>query len=49
MYQEELLVICCHQLLLELANDFKNVIGIKEAAGDIVQAMKLIQTKPEGF
>ncbi|OYQ33157.1 4-hydroxy-tetrahydrodipicolinate synthase [Flavobacterium cyanobacteriorum] len=32
-----------------LANDFKNIIGIKEAAGDIVQAMKLIQHKPEGF
>jgi 4-hydroxy-tetrahydrodipicolinate synthase len=32
-----------------IANDFKNVIGIKEAAGDIVQAMKLIQNKPEGF
>ncbi|CAM4383647.1 4-hydroxy-tetrahydrodipicolinate synthase [Flavobacterium terrigena] len=35
--------------VIRLANDFKNVIGIKEAAGDIVQAMKLIQTKPEGF
>lgn len=32
-----------------LANDFKNIVGIKEAAGDIVQAMKLIQHKPEGF
>lgn len=32
-----------------LANDFKNIIGIKEAAGDIVQAMKLIQAVPEGF
>lgn len=35
--------------VVRLANDFKNIIGIKEAAGDIVQAMKLIQTKPEGF
>ena len=35
--------------VIRLANDFKNVIAIKEAAGDIVQAMKLIQTKPEGF
>ena len=35
--------------VIRLANDFKNVIGIKEAAGDIVQAMKLIQNKPEGF
>ena len=32
-----------------IANDCKNAIGIKEAAGDIVQAMKLIQEKPEGF
>ena len=35
--------------VIRLANDFENIIGIKEAAGDIVQAMKLIQTKPEGF
>ena len=35
--------------VIRIANEFKNVIGIKEAAGDIVQAMKLIQTKPEGF
>ena len=32
-----------------IANDCKNVIGIKEAAGDIVQAMKLIQCTPNGF
>jgi 4-hydroxy-tetrahydrodipicolinate synthase len=35
--------------VLRLANDFKNIIGIKEAAGDIVQAMKLIQDKPRDF
>jgi len=35
--------------VLRLANDFKNIVAIKEAAGDIVQAMKLIQDKPEGF
>lgn len=35
--------------VIRLANDFENIIGIKEAAGDIVQAMKLIQTKPDGF
>ncbi len=35
--------------VIRLANDFKNVVGIKEAAGDIVQAMKLIQHKPEDF
>ena len=32
-----------------IANDCKNVVGIKEAAGDIVQAMKLIQITPKGF
>lgn len=35
--------------VIRLANDFKNIIGIKEAAGDIVQAMKLIQNAPKGF
>ncbi len=35
--------------VIRLANDFKNIIGIKEAAGDMVQAMKLLQNKPEGF
>ncbi len=35
--------------VIRLANDFKNIVAIKEAAGDIVQAMKLIQNKTEGF
>lgn len=35
--------------VIRLAEEFKNIIGIKEAAGDIVQAMKLIQGRPEGF
>jgi 4-hydroxy-tetrahydrodipicolinate synthase len=35
--------------IIRLANDFKNIVAVKEAAGDIVQAMKLIQNKPEGF
>lgn len=35
--------------VIRLANDFKNIIGIKEAAGDIVQAMKLIQNAPKEF
>jgi 4-hydroxy-tetrahydrodipicolinate synthase len=35
--------------VLRLAKDFENIIGIKEAAGDIVQAMRLLQDKPEGF
>ncbi len=32
-----------------LASEFPNVIGIKEAAGDLVQAMELIKNKPEHF
>lgn len=35
--------------VIRLANDFDNIVAIKEAAGDIVQAMKLIQRKPGGF
>ena len=35
--------------VIRLANDFENIIAIKEAAGDIVQAMKLIENKPESF
>lgn len=35
--------------VLRLAREFDNIVAIKEAAGDIVQAMKLIQGKPEGF
>jgi 4-hydroxy-tetrahydrodipicolinate synthase len=35
--------------VLRLANDFSNVVAIKEASGDIVQAMKIIQHKPKDF
>jgi 4-hydroxy-tetrahydrodipicolinate synthase len=35
--------------VFRLATDFKNVIAIKEAAGDIVQAMKLIQHASNDF
>ena len=35
--------------VIKLAREFKNIVAIKEAAGDIVQAMKLIEHKPEGF
>jgi 4-hydroxy-tetrahydrodipicolinate synthase len=37
------------ETVIRLANDFKNIIAIKEAAGDLVQAMKIIQHKPKGF
>lgn len=35
--------------VIKLAREFKNIVAIKEAAGDIVQAMKLIEHKPDGF
>lgn len=35
--------------VVSLANDFDNIIGIKEAKGDLVQAMNLIKETPEGF
>lgn len=36
-------------LVLRLARDFKNIVAIKEAAGDLVQAMHIIQNKPKDF
>jgi len=35
--------------VLRLAIDFENVVAIKEAAGDIVQAMQLLKDKPKNF
>jgi 4-hydroxy-tetrahydrodipicolinate synthase len=35
--------------VLRLANDFKNVVAIKEAAGDMVQAMQILKNKPKDF
>lgn len=35
--------------VIRLAREFSNVVAIKEAAGDMVQAMKLIQNKPKDF
>lgn len=37
------------ETVLRLANDFENVVAIKEAAGDLVQAMRLIADAPKGF
>jgi len=34
---------------LNLANDFENVIGVKEASGNMEQIMNIIRDKPEGF
>lgn len=35
--------------VVRLANEFDNIIGIKEAAGDLVQAMQLIKETPKDF
>ena len=37
------------ETVIKLAVDFKNIIGVKEAAGDIVQSMRLIKDKPDNF
>ena len=37
------------ETVIRLANDFENIIAVKEAAGDLVQAMKLIKNKPADF
>ncbi len=37
------------ETVIRLAQDFDSIIGIKEAAGDIVQALSLIQKKPDNF
>lgn len=34
---------------LQLANDFKNIIAIKEASGNIEQCMKIIKHRPKDF
>ena len=34
---------------LRLARDFKNIIAVKEASGNLEQCMTIIQNKPEGF
>jgi len=35
--------------VVRLAKDFNNIVAVKEAAGDIVQAMRIIQNKPADF
>jgi len=34
---------------LKLANDFDNIIAVKEASGDLKQIMEIIKNKPTGF
>jgi 4-hydroxy-tetrahydrodipicolinate synthase len=35
--------------VFRLANEFQNIVAIKEAAGDMVQAMQLLKDKPKDF
>tara|TARA_B100000809_G_scaffold252094_1_gene286401 strand:+ start:29989 stop:30876 length:888 start_codon:yes stop_codon:yes gene_type:complete len=37
------------ETVVRLATSCDNIIGVKEAAGDLVQAMKLINSVPDGF
>ena len=34
---------------IRLANDFDNIVAIKEASGDLIQVMDIINNRPEGF
>jgi 4-hydroxy-tetrahydrodipicolinate synthase len=34
---------------IELANDCENIVGIKEASGDMAQIMRIIKAKPDNF
>jgi 4-hydroxy-tetrahydrodipicolinate synthase len=35
--------------IIKLATDHKNIIGVKEASGDMVQIMKILRDRPDGF
>ena len=35
--------------VLRVANDFENIVAVKEAAGDMVQALRILQHKPADF
>lgn len=37
------------QTIVRLAHDFKNIIAVKEACGNLVQAMEIIRDKPSDF
>jgi len=37
------------ETVVRLANDFKQIVAIKEAAGDLVQAMRMIEATPDEF
>jgi 4-hydroxy-tetrahydrodipicolinate synthase len=35
--------------IVRLANDFKNIVAVKEAAGDMIQALQILKNKPKDF
>ena len=37
------------ETVIRLANDSPNIIGIKEASGDLIQATRIIKNKPDNF
>ncbi|HUH45524.1 MAG TPA: 4-hydroxy-tetrahydrodipicolinate synthase [Arenibacter sp.] len=37
------------ETVIRLANDFENIVAIKEASGDMLQIMRLIKDKPSNF
>lgn len=37
------------ETILRLARDFENIIGVKEASGDMVQVQKILKSKADGF
>jgi len=37
------------ETVIKLANDFKNIVGIKEAAGNFEQILELLKNKPSNF
>lgn len=39
----------CAETVVKLANDFENIIAVKEASGDLSQVGQIIKNKPESF
>ncbi len=37
------------ETVLSLAGDFENIVGVKEASGNVMQIMKIIKDKPKNF
>ena len=37
------------ELIVKLAEDFKNIVAVKEASGDLVQGMEILRSAPDDF